>query len=129
MFLVFDTETTGLPRSWNAPASHVENWPRLVQLAWETYDGRGTKTGASSYIIKPQGFVIPASATQIHGISNSNAQRSGRPIRDVLEEFHLAIKDEIVVVSHNIRFDENIVQAIIGSASAQFLIGKLESVQ
>ena len=34
MYLFFDTETTGLPRRWNAPVTDVDNWPRLVQLAW-----------------------------------------------------------------------------------------------
>jgi DNA polymerase III epsilon subunit-like protein len=37
----FDTETTGLPRDYNAPSSKLDNWPRLVQLAWivSDYDG------------------------------------------------------------------------------------------
>ncbi len=33
MYLFFDTETTGLPRNWHAPASDLANWPRLIQLA------------------------------------------------------------------------------------------------
>ncbi len=41
MFLVFDTETTGLPRDWNAPKSDFSNWPRVVQLAWQLYDEQG----------------------------------------------------------------------------------------
>ena len=34
----FDTETTGLPINLNAPVSYLNNWPRLVQLAWQVYD-------------------------------------------------------------------------------------------
>jgi hypothetical protein len=34
MYLFFDTETTGLPKSWKAPVTDVNNWPRLVQLAF-----------------------------------------------------------------------------------------------
>ena len=41
MYLFFDTETTGLPKRWNAPVTDLENWPRLVQLAWIMYDDRG----------------------------------------------------------------------------------------
>ncbi|MFR6285749.1 MAG: hypothetical protein ACLUN1_18295 [Odoribacter splanchnicus] len=41
MYLFFDTETTGLPKQWNAPVTDLENWPRLVQLAWIMYDDRG----------------------------------------------------------------------------------------
>ncbi|HEY5387075.1 MAG TPA: hypothetical protein VIL79_04150, partial [Thermoleophilia bacterium] len=32
--LVFDTETSDLPRDWRRPASDVDNWPHLVQIAW-----------------------------------------------------------------------------------------------
>tara|TARA_B110000908_G_C9962776_1_gene317636 strand:+ start:106 stop:219 length:114 start_codon:yes stop_codon:yes gene_type:complete len=32
--LFFDTETTGLPKDFNAPIEEVENWPRLVQLGY-----------------------------------------------------------------------------------------------
>ena len=28
MILIYDTETTGLPRDWNAPISDSDNWPR-----------------------------------------------------------------------------------------------------
>ncbi len=33
MYLIFDTETTGLPKNYNAPLTDADNWPRLVQLA------------------------------------------------------------------------------------------------
>lgn len=38
MHIVLDCETTGLPRDWKAPAANVDNWPRIVQLAWTTYE-------------------------------------------------------------------------------------------
>ena len=41
MFLIFDTETTGLPKNYNAPLSDSENWPRLVQLAFQMFDDKG----------------------------------------------------------------------------------------
>jgi DNA polymerase III epsilon subunit-like protein len=111
MYLIFDTETTGLPKSWNSPASVVANWPRLVQIAWETYDERGKQTAAYSHIIKPDGFLIPIDATRIHGITNAKAKNVGRDLRGVLEEFRWAIGEVSVVVSHNIQFDENVVLA------------------
>ena len=30
-YLIFDTETAGLPRNYGAPYTDVENWPRMVQ--------------------------------------------------------------------------------------------------
>ena len=38
MFLIFDTETTGLPKNFKAPISDSDNWPRMVQLAWQLHD-------------------------------------------------------------------------------------------
>ena len=32
MYLIFDTETTGLPRNFKAPITDTDNWPRVVQL-------------------------------------------------------------------------------------------------
>jgi len=37
MYLFFDTETTGLPKNWKAPVTDLNNWPRLVQLAYLFY--------------------------------------------------------------------------------------------
>ena len=42
-YLFFDTETTGLPRSWQAPVTALDNWPRMVQLAYMAYDGEGNR--------------------------------------------------------------------------------------
>ena len=41
MYLIFDTETTGLPQNFNAPLSDSENWPRMVQIAWQMHDENG----------------------------------------------------------------------------------------
>jgi DNA polymerase III subunit epsilon len=60
MYLFFDTETTGLPRSWKAPITDLNNWPRLVQLAYLLYDSDGNELSGGDFIIKPEGFIIPA---------------------------------------------------------------------
>ena len=53
MYLFFDTETTGIPKNYKAPVSDLENWPRLVQLAWLVTDNNGDEIKAAEYIIKP----------------------------------------------------------------------------
>jgi len=77
MYLFFDTETTGLPRNWKAPVTDLNNWPRLVQLAYLLYDENGNKITGGDYIIKPEGFTIPINASRIHGISTERAIREG----------------------------------------------------
>src|SRR5665648_554880 len=69
-YLIFDTETTGLPTDWKSPISDLDNWPRLVQIAWTHCDTAGNILSESDYIVKPQGFIIPDDATKIHGISS-----------------------------------------------------------
>ena len=76
MFLIFDTETTGLPKKWNAPISDSENWPRCVQLAWQLHDNNGKLISHQSSIIKPDGFDIPFESEKVHGISTVLANTS-----------------------------------------------------
>ena len=55
MYLIFDTETTGLPRNWDAPLSDSENWPRCVQIAWQLHAPDGRMISHEDFIIKPDG--------------------------------------------------------------------------
>lgn len=109
-YLFFDTETTGLPRNYNAPVADVANWPRIVQIAWMVYDDE-TETSLRDYIIKPVGFVIPTDASRIHGITTERAEREGHLLEEVLAEFTTAVDRADCVVAHNISFDEKIVGA------------------
>jgi len=111
MFLIFDTETTGLPKRWNAPISDVDNWPRCVQLAWQLHDNKGDLISNHSYLIKAEGFDIPYEAEKIHGISTDLANEIGKNIDDVLELFINDYKTAGFLVGHNLKFDINIVGA------------------
>lgn len=111
MYLIFDTETTGLPDDYNAPHSDTENWPRMVQVAWEAYDVRGRKIVAKSHVIRPDGFKIPKDAQRIHGISTMIAKRIGAPVADVLDEFMDVLGESSVLVAHNLSFDTGILGA------------------
>ena len=87
MILVFDTETTGLPKKYNAPLTEFENWPRLVQLAYQSYNNTGELIEIKNYIVKPEGFIIPYSAEKVHGISTEKAIKEGVDLETVLNEF------------------------------------------
>lgn len=111
MYLFFDTETTGLPRNWKAPVTDLNNWPRLVQLAYLFYDKNGSKISGGDYIIKPEGFTIPIETSRIHGISTERAIREGYPLNDILQKFQSLIDQADYLVAHNMSFDEKIVGA------------------
>ncbi|MBP7077784.1 MAG: 3'-5' exonuclease [Bacteroidales bacterium] len=111
MYLFFDTETTGLPKNWKAPVTDLNNWPRLVQLAYLLYDVSGNKISGGEYIVKPEGFIIPADAARVHGITTEKAMRDGTPIAIVLTDFFDLINRSNYLVAHNMSFDENIMGA------------------
>jgi DNA polymerase III epsilon subunit-like protein len=111
MILFFDTETTGLPENWKAPVTDINNWPRMVQLAYLLYDNNGNKIKGGDYIIKPNGFSIPVEASQIYGITNERALSAGVEIGDVLKVFDKLLEQADFVVAHNMSFDEKIIGA------------------
>ena len=77
MFLTFDTETTGLPKNFKADVSDSDNWPRLVQLAWQLNDETGKLISNNTLIVKPEGFTIPYNSEKVHGISTEKALKEG----------------------------------------------------
>lgn len=111
MYLIFDTETTGLPRNYNAPISDLDNWPRLVQLAWQLHDERGGLISQQNFIVKPEGFTIPYNAEKIHGISTQRALKDGQELTQVLKEFEKDLERCHYLVGHNIGFDISVVGA------------------
>lgn len=109
MYLFFDTETTGLPKNYQAPLDDFLNWPRIVQIAWSLYDSDGYHWESQSYIIKPDGFVIPDEVAKIHRVSQERALREGVSLRRALEHFLRDAGSAGYLVAHNIEFDENII--------------------
>ena len=111
MYLVFDTETTGLPKNYEAPLTDADNWPRMVQIAWQLHDDDGTLLENQDYIIKPEGFDIPYSSYAIHGISTEMAHAEGRDLKEVLLEFKEVLDKATFGVGQNIDFDYKIIGA------------------
>lgn len=111
MFLIFDTETTGLPRNYNAPLSDSDNWPRVVQIAWQLHDIKGNLISANSIIVRPDGFTIPFNAAQVHGISTERALAEGQELQGVINEFVAAVGQTKYLCGHNIEFDLSIIGA------------------
>lgn len=111
MYLIFDTETTGLPKRWDAPITDTDNWPRCIQIAWQLHDAMGNCIEHQDYLVQPEGFNIPYDAEKIHGISTELAQQQGIPLVEVLEKFNAALEKTKFVVGQNVGFDLNIMGA------------------
>ena len=108
MYLIFDTETTGLPKRWKAPITDTDNWPRCIQIAWQLHDDMGRCLEHQDFLIRPEGFNIPYDAEKIHGISTELASEQGVDLADVLELFNIALSKTNFVVGQNVGFDLNI---------------------
>ncbi len=108
MYLIFDTETTGLPKSWNAPITDTDNWPRCIQIAWQLHDEMGNVLEHNDFLVQPDGFNIPYDAERIHGISTDLAQEQGIPLAEGLELFNEALQKTKFIVGQNLEFDINI---------------------
>ena len=111
MFLIFDTETTGLPKRWDAPISDLNNWPRVVQLAWQLHDEDGSLVSNKTYVIKPVDFDIPFESEKVHGISTLLATQIGEKIQTVFSEFLKDLSSASYIVGHNLKFDINVVSS------------------
>ena len=111
MILVFDTETTGLPRNYKAPISDSANWPRAVQVGWQLLDDQGQCMAAQSLVVYPDGFDIPFNAAKVHRITTERARTEGQPLETVLDIFEADLQKATVVAGHNIEFDLLIIRA------------------
>jgi DNA polymerase III subunit alpha len=108
MYLIFDTETTGLPKSWQAPITDTDNWPRCVQIAWQLHDDMGKIIEHQDFLINPDGYNIPYDAEKIHGISTELAQANGISLAEMLLKFNEVLAKAKFIVGQNLKFDLNI---------------------
>ncbi len=111
MYLFFDTETTGIPRNYRAAVSDLQNWPRLVQIAWLLVDDEAHEVASAEHIARPSGFAIPADAASIHGITTEIATVTGVDIGTILDAVTSDIGRADLLVAHNMSFDEKILGA------------------
>lgn len=116
---VFDCETNGKPRDYKAPMSHLDNWPRVIQLAWKVYDLKKNVLTWGNYLIKPDGWIIPSEETHgkdaefwiTHGFTMEKSMADGVPIREALLHFAGDIQSVEWLFAHNLAFDYNVVGA------------------
>jgi DNA polymerase III epsilon subunit-like protein len=109
--LVFDTETTGLPKDWKRPSTDIDNWPRIVQLGM-AFQNFGGDVQTYKQLIKPStgiAFPIPEKATDVHGITDEMCMDVGIPLSEALDMFQFWLSGANVLVAHNMAFDRPIV--------------------
>lgn len=113
--LFFDTETTGVPKNYKAPVSDLQNWPRVIQLAWQVAElATGELVHEEKMLIMPDGWTIPTEKFWIdNGFSTEKNQAEGVRMQTALELFCQALNSTEILVAHNLGFDNPIVNAEI----------------
>lgn len=111
LVLVFDTETTGLPKSSIVNKNTLQLWPYIVQFSYIVYDKNANKIiKIKDWIVKvPENITIPEETTKIHGITNEMSRNQGVDISIALESFFDDFYKCDQIVAHNLNFDLNMV--------------------
>ena len=109
--IVLDVETIGLPGFTHARATLTDIQPRMVQLSWIVYNGRGEELKRQNHIIYPENFSIPPFNEQYHGISTERAKREGKPLREVINLFLQDLNEAEYIVGHSIESDVDYIAA------------------
>ena len=109
-YLFVDTETTGTPKDYDGDVYDVDNWPRVVQLAWMLVDEDGKLVSDDCSIVKNKGMV-PKSAEEVHGISTERMRAEGVSPKDAYKKLMDAIACAEYVIIHNVDFDKPVIAA------------------
>ncbi|NCG08160.1 MAG: 3'-5' exonuclease [Verrucomicrobia bacterium] len=112
MYLIFDTETTGLPKKYDAPITDLDNWPRVIQLAWAAYDQNRNCIAQRVDLIQPDGWEVPTETFWIeNGFSQAQSLAQGIPIRQALTAFLEQIEHSSQLIAHNLSYDHPVLGA------------------
>jgi DNA polymerase-3 subunit epsilon len=111
--IVFDTETTGLPKkSGMAPQLEEESYyPHIVQFSYIVYDIE-VNTIIKIYdqiITIPDNIVISDESIKLHGITREIMDEKGISIKLALETFLGDFYTADTIVGHNVSFDKMMV--------------------
>lgn len=113
--LYYDTETTGFPKPSGTP---LDQCPFIVQIAAILVDDEAGEVASLNFIIKPDGWTIPADVALIHGIPTEKAEAFGIPARVAMAAFSQVLRQADEAIAHNDEFDVKLITYEIERAGA-----------
>jgi DNA polymerase III epsilon subunit-like protein len=126
--LIFDTETTGLPKLRESANVSPNNWPHLVSISWVILDSVTNQIEKKeNFIVYPEKWVIPEEASNIHGITQEKALKEGEPLESIMMCFLYDQYD--ILVAHNLEFDLNISRNCFTTASKIELANEFSNIK
>ena len=128
--MVFDTETTGLPKymKHTPNQNNLDNWPHIVQMSYIIYDTDTDRVlNITDHIIRvPEGVQITEENAAIHGITQE-ISRQGIPLNVALDEFMVDFDKVDLIVAHNIEFDKKMLMAELYRANYILCVDKIHT--
>ena len=109
-YLIFDVETTGLPKNRYAGIDELENWPRIVQICWILLDTDFNCVNTETCYLN-QDSPIPKEATRIHHIDDKVIKEKGLDPKLVFQKFQKDFQQADYLIAHNIDFDLPIIES------------------
>jgi len=117
MYLILDTETTGLPDKSGLPYGSYPDYrniskydnARIVQFTYMLCDKDFQQIDLKDFIIKSDGFKIENS--KFHRITNEISENIGVLFQEVATEFQEHLKDVTHILAHNLEFDINVIKS------------------
>lgn len=110
-FLICDTETTGLPISYTAPFTDTDNWPRIIELAWELCWENGETIEKSCELVYPDGWRYPTGEFwEKHGFNEADNILNGVDMIILLTNLAVAMNCADVMVCYNMAYDKPIIE-------------------
>lgn len=109
--LIFDTETTGLPKTKIISQETLDKWPHIVQFSFVIFDtDTNTILLEKDFIIKmTDNIQISQESINIHGITNEISREKGNNIENILYCFFYYLREVDLLVGHNVSFDINMI--------------------
>jgi len=114
--LVFDTETTGLPKknaSKEVTFTNEVDWPHIVQFSYVMFNTQSLvlEKMVDEIINVPNHITFTPESVKIHGITRAVSTAVGQDMDAVLLSFTRDCEMADVIVAHNISFDMNMIKA------------------
>jgi DNA polymerase III epsilon subunit-like protein len=110
--LVFDTETSGLPKAKLISEYTLNLWPHILQFSYLIYDTELKDIiEINDNIVKIEKDVfIAEESIKIHGITNDYSIENGISLDNILNNFFNNLRNVDLLVGHNLVFDINMIR-------------------
>lgn len=116
IYLIFDTETTGIPLYDGTPLDDSKQ-PDVTQIAAQLIDEQGNILDEMCVYIKPTNWTVPEHITKLTGVTTEILEANGIPIEAALTRFN-EMKDRATLrVAHNAGFDKTMLKIAAVKAS------------